>query len=509
MFQGTILATLTLLATLGVSALSIASEELTSRIVGGSPVQSGRWTALVSIQTADGGGDGHFCGGTVIDPLWVLTAAHCVVSRNGSIASPGRLAVVEGTNNLQQGGRRIRVARVAVHPDYRNGAPGQPADIALLQLADRAQVEPQALAARSLAARLVRSGEMATVAGFGTVQPTVVAGTAQAVRPTGPQRPSNIMLQVNVPVVGADACRRSYGDVISDAHICAGFDQGGSDTCQGDSGGPLFMLSPGGRGVQVGVVSWGRGCAQPGLYGVYAAVGTYEEFIRRTVPSARFLSAEAPAVPVASVHGPGAASRPPSRPPSQPLQQAATPAPGTPPGLVGQVSLDILQGERVALGDTITLRIRSGAEGTLMVFAIDATGSTTQIFPNRYSAPNPSAFQAVTRVIPGTIVALPGPADGFVLRARPPAGNNTIVAVVAPNGARVDEVLKRHTDLAAIPDAEAFFSELGGILDAARDRLAPIDTAPEEQVRQGLAIRPMRPPIPMAERHITIVERLP
>jgi secreted trypsin-like serine protease len=505
MRQRAIAAMLAMLTGFGLPARSAVSEELTSRIVGGSPVQPGRWGALVSLQQADAGRDGHFCGGTVIDPAWVLTAAHCVVSRSGSVANANRLVVVEGATNLQQGGRRLRVARIMVHPDYRGSAPGQPGDIALLQLADRAQVEPQALAARSLASRVVRPGEMATVAGFGNIQPAMVAGTPQVVRPTGPQRPSDLMLQVNVPVVGSDTCRRSYGEAISDAHICAGFEQGGKDSCQGDSGGPLFMLAPSGRPVQVGVVSWGRGCAQPGLYGVYAAVGTFEGFIRQAVPGARFLSADPAPPPLVAAPAQGGTPRP----PSQPLQQAATPAPGTPPGLVGQVSLDILPGERVALGDTITLRIRSGAEGTLMVFATDASGRTTQLFPNRQSAPNPSVFQAATRVKLGTIVAMPGPGDSFVLRARPPAGNNTIIAVVAPNGARVDELLARHADLAAIPDPDAFFSELGRILDDARERLAPIDFAPEEQIRQGLAIRPVRPPIPMAERQITIVERSP
>jgi hypothetical protein len=188
---------------------------------------------------------------------------------------------------------------------------------------------------------------------------------------------------------------------------------------------------------------------------------------------------------------------------------AGTPAPATPPGLVGQVSLDILPGERIPVGETITLRVQSGATGTLMVFNIDANGRTTQLFPNRRSSPTPAAFRANAQTRPGAIVAVPGPADGFVLRARPPAGENSIIAVVAPPNARVEEILNRHADLAAIPEAESFFEELASILREASNRLPMLDTAPEEEVRQGLAIRPVRPPIPMAERRFTIVERSP
>lgn len=494
-------------------------EEAAQRIVGGEVAPEGRWTSVASLQRLRDGSWNMLCGATIVDAQWALTAAHCVVSAEQGLASASTLSVVEGTSDLRRGGRRIAVQRVVPHPGFRPGTPGLPHDVALLQLAERARVEPQALAGSGAADRLARPGVIATVAGFGNVQPITVPGTAQQVRPTGPQGSSAQLLQVNVPLVSLDRCRQSYGASITPSHLCAGFEQGGRDSCRGDSGGPLFALGPAGRPVQIGVVSWGRGCAQPGLFGVYTALPAYEGFIRQHVANARFVGAGAPTRPPAPTtvaqgagpaHPPAAPARPPSpaRPPAAVLA-TAEPAPGTPPGLVGQLSLDILPGERVPIGEAITLRIQSGATGTLMVFNIDAEGRTTQLFPNRRSAPTPSAFQAGAQVRPGSLLALPGPADGFVLRARAPVGENILLAVIAPPGARVEDLLQRHADLGPIPEADAFFEELALRLEQARASLPLLADAPEAEVARELALRPVRPPIPLAERRFIIVERQP
>lgn len=80
-----------------------------------------------------------------------------------------------------------------------------------------------------------------------------------------------------MPVIDSESCREKsyYGDVITDKMICAGFPVGGKDACQGDSGGPLIY-----EGKQLGVISWGEGCAREGYPGVYTDVTEYIFWIR-------------------------------------------------------------------------------------------------------------------------------------------------------------------------------------------------------------------------------------
>lgn len=102
------------------------------------------------------------------------------------------------------------------------------------------------------------SGTGLTVAGWGTTS----SG--------GQSLPTNL-LKVDVPVIARTTCNSNYGSGrVTAAMFCAGLTQGGKDSCQGDSGGPIINTS---SKIQLGIVSWGEGCAAAGAPGVYTNLG--------------------------------------------------------------------------------------------------------------------------------------------------------------------------------------------------------------------------------------------
>ena len=89
-------------------------------------------------------------------------------------------------------------------------------------------------------------------------------------------------MQASVPIKAQDVCQRTYEEAYHDSMLCAGLDQGGVDSCKGDSGGPM-VCEHSGRYYLEGVISWGHGCAFPGLFGVYADVRYLRGWILNTM----------------------------------------------------------------------------------------------------------------------------------------------------------------------------------------------------------------------------------
>lgn len=232
-------------------------------IVGGSDVVDAAYPFVVSVQRLDLGASPlqrHLCGGSLIADAWVLTAAHCV--RN----VPGAYGVRVGQTRLDDGsGRTVAVSEVHIHPDHDVSGT---ADVALLRLAEPVtDIAPARLLHREGASH-EQPGRLLTVAGWGALR-------------EGGHGPITLQ-QVEVPFIAAAECQRQYAGrftVDAEREMCAGL--AGKDSCQGDSGGPLFVQAPDRGWFQLGVVSWGAGCAREGSPGVYArlAGAAIDDFI--------------------------------------------------------------------------------------------------------------------------------------------------------------------------------------------------------------------------------------
>ena len=246
------------------------SQRTVSRIVGGVDAGPGVAPWQVSLQGARG--DSHFCGGSLIAPSWVLTAAHCVME-DGAAMRPRDVSVVHGTRELWSGGERRAAAEIVVHERYRPRR--QTDDIALIRVAEpfsAARSQMVQLQSRRLERALAFPGACAMVTGWGRL-----AGRSPApLRPRGRAWPDWLQA-VDLPIVGDAACARVFGR-LPPGDMCAGYERGGASACFGDSGGPLVV--PGGPTgwSQVGVVSRG-GCAEPATYGIYTRVSYYLDWI--------------------------------------------------------------------------------------------------------------------------------------------------------------------------------------------------------------------------------------
>ncbi len=239
------------------------------RIVGGEDALPGSWpwiTALTSNDT-DTLFQAQNCAGSLIDPEWVLTAAHCVTSSLGNPLETDELAVVVGVYNLEADpDNRIGVKRVIPHPDFDVYAEND-SDIALVQLENPVSFPTVPIVDDNIDL----GGENGFILGWGNTS------TDTSDYPV-------VLQQASIPVVSNAECNRAYNldffydDPITQNMICAGYIDGGVDTCQGDSGGPL-VVRIGGTWHLAGITSWGEGCSLPGYYGVYTRVSKFTGFI--------------------------------------------------------------------------------------------------------------------------------------------------------------------------------------------------------------------------------------
>jgi secreted trypsin-like serine protease len=231
------------------------------QIVGGRPVDNGGYPFVASLGDVRHGATAYgrfFCGGSLIDRNSVLTAAHCV---QGTPKWP--LRVVVGRTVLSSGrGQTLRVARISIHPRF-NGFTSLTYDAAVLTLKHPVKgIAPIRLSGPAQNP-LERPGRLATIAGWGNTIKQPPRGN------NGSNYPDRMRV-ARVPIVPDATTKKAYGSVYVGA-LMIPVGKEGKDACNGDSGGPMFAGQNGKR-YQIGITSFGKGCAARGYPGVYTEV---------------------------------------------------------------------------------------------------------------------------------------------------------------------------------------------------------------------------------------------
>ncbi|KAM5198294.1 mastin-like [Hipposideros larvatus] len=247
-------------------------------IIGGCDVSARKhpWQVSLRFFNMNHGLWQHECGGSLIHPQWVLTAAQCVAPEDLEACS---FRVQVGQLRLYDHDQLHKVVKIIRHPEfnYSLSAKGG-SDIALLKLEAPVPlselVSPVTLPSAELQ---VHPGTMCWVTGWGDIADN------------SPLAPPYYLQEVTVPIVGNQVCDQQYQEsfshdndqAIKDDMLCAGSETSGF--CQGDFGGPL-VCNWNCTWVQVGVVSWGQPCGCSDFPGVYARVTSYVPWIQQYVP---------------------------------------------------------------------------------------------------------------------------------------------------------------------------------------------------------------------------------
>ncbi|XP_061432836.1 transmembrane protease serine 3-like isoform X1 [Lethenteron reissneri] len=253
--------------TLQCLACGVGAPLDSSRVVGGRPAAGGRWPWQVSL---------HYdaslvCGGSIVAPSWVVTAAHCVVHNPLPGLWKAYAGLVEQPSMIAP---YLVVDKVYFHSLY--DAQSSDYDVALLRLQGpahfSASVSPVCLPGAEFDSP---PGKMCWITGWGRTDEHT-----NAVSPA--------LQEARVPLLSMALCNSGsyYRGAITPRMVCAGYEQGGIDGCQGDSGGPL--VCPGAsRWLLTGVTSWGDGCGHARRPGVYSRVSTLLPWLHNVMQTER------------------------------------------------------------------------------------------------------------------------------------------------------------------------------------------------------------------------------
>jgi secreted trypsin-like serine protease len=429
-----------------------ACRQGSAKIVGGEAARLKNWPgqAVLRLSAKSPKTSLYICGAAAINPRWVITAAHCVADIKADLKSTfsdarertltGTLEVVLGVEDLETVRQEniFEIEKIIVREGYNQTPSASGRDIALIQLKKAYNGPLARLSMQASTDPQTPPGAQVRVAGFGSLK--FLSQTKSFRRADGQEylAGSQRLLETAIPTVATPRCKARYDNAkIDEEQLCAGLEAGGKDSCQGDSGGPLAAYDRRGCPYQIGVVSWGAGCAGANDYGVYTRISYHADWITSHVGS---LQAVAPAdvqettiVTVQNEFARGARTQ---------LENVLA-------GAKGRVRIGVKGGNRVAVGSEVVFTLQSDVAGRLLVIDINASGEVVQILPNKYTTAD-----SIARVVAGTSLTVPGPGYGFTgFKAVEPLGAGQLFALVVPENFPIDGLVgdKEHTAKGLIP----------------------------------------------------------
>jgi len=234
---------------------SYLSKWIEPVIVGGEDASLGEFPHMLQLQNQGS----HYCGASIINENYALTAAHCVqdsLSNYKLVAGQLKLSADESSEQITE------IEKIVIHPKY--GSSDYDFDVAVLKVKTPFTFNDNVQPIELYQTADVPTGGKAQTSGWGRLS-------------AGGPIPDNLQ-KLEVTLYEDSVCANAYGGIFTSNMVCAGNIDGGHCVCNGDSGSPLYV-EEGGKKLQVGIVSWGYPCANEGYPAAYAEVGAFIDFI--------------------------------------------------------------------------------------------------------------------------------------------------------------------------------------------------------------------------------------
>mmetsp|Transcript_8634 Transcript_8634/g.15211 ORF Transcript_8634/g.15211 Transcript_8634/m.15211 type:complete len:403 (+) Transcript_8634:70-1278(+) len=286
-----------------------------TRIVGGVKISVSTVPFLAALVV-----DNKLCGATYLGQAddgdhYFLTAAHCLYDGSSTTTMSARMYYSSAISPSSNGFRLTDVSfssDVFIHPSYVVEESSMINDLAIVRFHDNVTDMPDPISL-SEPSTMLENGTYVQVAGYGYTEESE-------------KSPDYALREVTVEVLSNESCVEQNSEFAIDptVHVCAALD--GKDSCSGDSGGPLF-LTQNGTFIEVGIVSFGQGCAEVGKPGVYTRVSAFRDWIKGIFPNVEF------AAGIDGVYTPDTAAptlSPTPAPTSSPTLQPTTSQPTSP-----------------------------------------------------------------------------------------------------------------------------------------------------------------------------------